>query len=210
MTISFDSMVVAMHACEQTAGQTVYAHGLSVQHHFLLLCDYLDGLPLTGWKLPDWIDKYRDDLRPIVHAAMEDVILYTLYHDCGKPFCKVVDKDTGRTHFPDHANVSSQIWSGVSKNEKVGRWISQDMALHTLTADEIGVKLRDEWNLEDSVVLLLVGLSEIHSNAKMFGGTESTSFKIKWKTLEKRGKQVLKHWFPHSHSSTSTMPVLNN
>jgi hypothetical protein len=32
----------------------------------------------------------------------------------------------------------------------------------------------------------------ITSNASMFGGIESTSFKIKYKQLDKRGNQVLK------------------
>lgn len=42
------------------------------------------------------------------------------------------------------------------------------------------------------LTLLLVGLAEIHSNAKMFGGLDSTSFKIKWKNINQRGKQIIK------------------
>ena len=41
--------------------------------------------------------------------------------------------------------------------------------------------------------LLITGLSEIHANANMFGGIESTSFKIKYKQINSRGKQILKH-----------------
>jgi hypothetical protein len=38
---------------------------------------------------------------------------------------------------------------------------------------------------------LLTGLCEIHSNARMFGGIESTGFKIKWKHLDKMGKRII-------------------
>ena len=40
--------------------------------------------------------------------------------------------------------------------------------------------------------LLLAGLAEIHSNAEMFGGLDSVSFKIKWKQINKRGKAICK------------------
>jgi hypothetical protein len=40
-------------------------------------------------------------------------------------------------------------------------------------------------------VLLLTGLCELHSNAQMFGGIDSTSFKIKFKQLERLGKKVI-------------------
>jgi hypothetical protein len=40
--------------------------------------------------------------------------------------------------------------------------------------------------------LLLTGLAEVHANAKMFGGLESTSFKIKFSQIEKRGNAIIK------------------
>lgn len=43
-----------------------------------------------------------------------------------------------------------------------------------------------------AVALLLTGLAEVHANASMFGGIESTSFKIKWKNLDKRGRAIAK------------------
>jgi hypothetical protein len=43
----------------------------------------------------------------------------------------------------------------------------------------------------EAISLLITGLCELHSNAQMFGGIESTSFKIKWKHLSKMGKRIL-------------------
>jgi hypothetical protein len=36
-----------------------------------------------------------------------------------------------------------------------------------------------------------MAMAEVHSNAQMFGGENSDSFKIKAKHLEKRGRQVM-------------------
>jgi hypothetical protein len=47
-------------------------------------------------------------------------------------------------------------------------------------------------SLQTVLTLLVTSLCELHSNASMFGGIESTSFKIKYKQLDKRGNQVLK------------------
>jgi len=43
---------------------------------------------------------------------------------------------------------------------------------------------------EYAATLLLTGLAEIHANADMFGGIESTSFKMKWKQINRRGKKI--------------------
>ena len=49
--------------------------------------------------------------------------------------------------------------------------------------------------MPEAISLLLVALSEIHANAEMFGGIESTSFKIKWKQIDKRGNAICKLLF---------------
>jgi len=61
-----------------------------------------------------------------------------------------------------------------------------DMDIHLLK--DVGVN--DFAQKEEAATLLLTGLAEIHSNAEMFGGIESTSFKIKWKQINKRGKKI--------------------
>lgn len=70
------------------------------------------------------------------------------------------------------------------------------MAIHLSSAEEIEMRLKSMWTTADAVTLLIAALSEVHSNAKMFGGIESTSFKMKWKTIEKRGKQICKFYMP--------------
>jgi hypothetical protein len=65
--------------------------------------------------------------------------------------------------------------------------ISRDMDFHLLRAD----KLQEFSEYEYATTLILSALSEVHSNATMFGGTDSVSFKIKWKHSNKRGRQVL-------------------
>jgi hypothetical protein len=42
------------------------------------------------------------------------------------------------------------------------------------------------------MTLLVAALAEIHSNAQLFGGIESVSFKSKWKNWDRRGKQIMK------------------
>lgn len=62
-----------------------------------------------------------------------------------------------------------------------------DMDAHLLKADG----LAEFASRPQAIPLLLTALAEIHANAAMFGGLDSTSFKIKWKHLNKRGRQVL-------------------
>lgn len=112
---------------------------------------------------------------------------YTLFHDCGKPNCQQVD-DTGRVHFPNHAAVSAQVWRENGGCEQVARLIEMDMKVHTMKADEIPEFIKHR----EAVSLLYTALAEVHANAELFGGIESTSFKIKYKQVDKRGAAILK------------------
>ena len=190
-------MAKDMLVCEQTVGQSVYQHGFSVKEHVFQIIDYLsNNSELDGWKIPKWLDCYKKQI--LCSTWNKEIItLYTLYHDCGKPYCRTVDLE-GKVHFSDHANVSKQVWLSVSpENEDsftVGRLIGEDMFLHTANATEVKEKLLNS-DKRDMITLLIVALAEIHSNAKLFGGIESTSFKSKWKKLDRRGKQICKHYF---------------
>lgn len=176
-----------MKSCEQTKGMSVYEHGTSVKNYLFDLINHLrDNKPLKyEWKLPEWV---YENSNFILSKLPDDktLELYTQYHDIGKPFCLEVD-DAGKRHFPNHAEVSYQIFSQLFKNKIAAELVRHDMDIHTLKADGV----EDFCMTPNSVTLLLTGLSEIHSNSTMFGGIESTSFKIKLKSITQRGKQIL-------------------
>lgn len=183
-------VVQAMRECEQTEGQSVLDHGLSVASYLDELLDYLEGEPLRReWRLPEWVDTYREELRD---AAYDRYTLrkYATFHDCGKPRCREVDNE-GRVHFPDHAEVSAQVWREISDDERIEALIRHDMDVHTMKAKDIPAFIERP----EAASLLLSALAEIHSNAAMFGGVDSTSFKIKWKQVKRRGKAACKALF---------------
>lgn len=107
--------------------------------------------------------------------------------NAGKPFCRTVDAEE-RQHFPNHAEVSSNIWLGIGGDAVVGELIVRDMDVHLLKDERVQTFVQ----LPHARALLLTALSEIHANASMFGGLESTSFKIKWKHVDKRGRAILR------------------
>jgi len=175
-----------MKDCEQSKGQSVLQHGFSVKNYLFDLLSYLRrGTPLKyDWVLPDWIYEKKD---LILSSLPSDYTLklYTIFHDVGKPMCLTVGED-GKRHFPNHAEVSYQIFSQLFDNPIAADLIKHDMDIHLLKAD--GVK--NFMAIPNFLTLLIVGLSEVHSNSSMFGGNQSVSFKIKIKSLIQRGKQI--------------------
>lgn len=177
-----------MQNCEQTKGQTLFDHGVSVKNHLFDLINHLrfgDEL-LYVWRLPDWV---MDNKNCILCSLPSDetLMLYTTYHDAGKWACLEVDEN-GRRHFPNHAEVSYEYFKKVFDNDVAAELILHDMDIHLLKA--VGV---EEFSKNPhALTLLLTGLAEIHSNSRMFGGMESTSFKIKWKSINQRCKQIIK------------------
>lgn len=168
---------------------TILDHGISVADWFKDLHESLfQGKALErNWRLPDWISD------PLIKSQLLDFDLlqtYQVYHDCGKPFCREID-ERGRQHFPNHAAVSCQRFLECSDGSKtahqIARLIAMDMDIHLLKADG----LEEFASRPEAISLLITGLCEIHSNAQMFGGIESTSFKIKWKQIDKIGKRIL-------------------
>ena len=175
--------------CEQTQGQNVLQHGISVRNYLFDLLNHIKtGSALKyEWKLPKWIlseenqNLFVDKLPPD-----KTLDLYTTYHDCGKPFCVKIDSD-GKKHFPEHASYSYKVFKKLFNDEIASTLVLHDMDIHLLKAE--GEKKFSE-NL-NALTLLLSGLSEVHSNSNMFGGLDSLSFKIKWKNLVKRGEHVI-------------------
>lgn len=167
-------------------GLSVLAHGESVHDYYLDLRNHiLAGSPLKyEWKLPEWMRSSR-----LWGMRLPDEIIeeYQVFHDCGKPYCREVDQD-GRAHYPDHARISEKTWISAGGNELAARLMGLDMEIHLLKAEELESFCRRE----EAATLLITGFCEIHANAAMFGGLDSTSFKMKWKHIDRRGKQIEK------------------
>lgn len=170
---------------EQTKGLNILEHGISVNNYFHDLRNHiLNNETLKyDWKLPDWI--FNKDLWSKLEN-INDINLYQIFHDCGKPFCLEIDAD-GRKHFPNHAAISSKIWVELTNNKIQSDLIAHDMDIHLLKSDG----LENFLTLPYHTTLLITGLCEIHSNAAMFGGIDSDSFKIKWKKINKIGKKII-------------------
>jgi hypothetical protein len=174
-----------METCKQTKNQNVYEHGLSVwKYTEKILNKEWDGL-----NLPDWF-KCNFSIITDNICDIETIKTYNVYHDCGKPFCIEID-DEGKQHFPNHANVSYDVWKTVSDDETVAELISLDMVLHVETAEQI---VSRNIKLKILLTLLITAFAELHSNAEMFGGIDSLSFKIKHKKICQRGKMIMRRY----------------
>jgi hypothetical protein len=185
---NLDVLLVQMRACEQTQGMSVLDHGVLVHDRYFELLRHLrDGSPLEGeWRLPEWLLEHRQLV--LDRLFSDDIVAaYAIHHDCGKPSVLTIDAD-GRRHFPGHAAASERVWREIGGDPEVATLIGMDMDAHVIKdADVAEFAARPQ-----ACTLLLVALSEIHANAGMFGGIESTSFKMKWKQLDRRGKAVMK------------------
>lgn len=179
-----------MKACEQTKGMSVLDHGYLVCKYYddLYFHLYEDTKLCYEWILPDWV---YENKQLILEKLFHEYILqeYMIMHDCGKPYCRTVDEE-GKVHFPNHAEVSYvKYLEHYPKYKLVAELIRSDMDIHCLKSEEV-----EEFAKRPTAIsLLIVGLCEIHANASMFGGIDSTSFKIKWKQINKRGKQIIKN-----------------
>lgn len=178
-----------MQNCLQSKSQTVYQHGESVQAYTLQLIEILKSGNNPGWKLPDWLMTYRFKILERLYS--EDIIKeYTLFHDCSKPYCKILDNE-GRQHFPNHAERSYKIWLECGGHSEAAELMKQDMDIHLLKSDQI----ESFAERPQACTLLLAGLAEIKANSELFGGEESVSYKIKYKHIDKKGKAICKSLF---------------
>jgi hypothetical protein len=180
-----------MTNCEQTQGLSVLGHGKLVHEYFKDLYKYLKDSEHEHdlefeWRLPKWIEDNKEFLLDNL-LDYNTLKMYQIYHDCGKPYCLTIDSE-GKRHFPDHANASADTWEKFSDNKQISYLIRHDMDIHLLKADGVP----EFSSRKEAISLLLTGLSELHANASMFGGISSTSFKIKAKVIDKRGKAIIK------------------
>ena len=97
-----EKLINDMEHCEQMKGLSVLSHGIMVCQYFDDLYNHLNnGEPLEyEWKLPEWL---VDNKEMIIDSLMDLDILrcYLVYHDCGKPYCRIVDEE-GKQHFHRH------------------------------------------------------------------------------------------------------------
>lgn len=174
-----------MSQCEQTPGQTILQHGQSVHKYYCDLYQHITGgTPLRfEWRLPLWIN------HPVIRAQAwtpDELRDYHVFHDCGKPFCRTIDSD-GKQHFPNHAEISAQLWRQSGGDAFTALLIEQDMDIHLLRPDGYQEFARRP----QAITQILTGLAEVHSNSRMFGGIGSTSFKIKAKRLFRAGQTII-------------------
>lgn len=189
--ITYESVIHAMMDTPQTDTQSVLEHGMSVYKYWQDLYGHLanDNELKYEWKLPEWLIENKTFILENLHDA-NTIKEYQLMHDCGKPFCLEIDSD-GKRHFPDHARVSHETFLKISDNKIVADLILKDMDLHLIKADDVPTFIENN-SIQTVLTLLVTALCELHSNASMFGGIDSTNFKIKYKQLDKRGKQITK------------------
>lgn len=180
-----------MRATKQAKNQSILQHGLSVWNYTnrLLMDD------TEGFRLPQWYIDYKDEIYSNFHDH-KTIKHYNIWHDIGKPFCIIYDEN-GKHHFPDHAKKSKEIWDSIFPEKTIiSTLIEHDMDFHTLKCDQI---IDQGLSTQDLCTLMLTALAELHSNAAMFGGIDSDSFKIKFKKLEKLGNQICKKLFDHAY-----------
>jgi len=196
-----------MESTPQSDNQTVAEHGRAVWEKSLKI---LSG-QFEGMRIPDW---FQENHVHIVNNVVStwDFRMYNEYHDCGKPYCIEYD-DEGRRHFPNHAEVSARTYlKHYPVDDKVAELIRNDMLLHTVTSDKLKEMLSetDDYSQQFYYTLMVTALAELHANADMFGGIESTSFKSKWKKWNRRAKQIFNHFHSEQYKRHSYIVVRND
>ena len=186
---------------------TIYQHGLDVWTKFEELIDYLSSDTFDEYKhpIPQWIISHKDILLPICIKHLDEIKNYLIYHDCGKPFCLSTDEQ-GRRHFNNHAEISKQTFLKYCSNQFIADLIGKDMLCHITKPKDYQSIINDE-HIE---ILLCSGLASIHSNAEMFGGFNSDSFKIKFKNLDKLGSRILNEKYKNTGIKMQQNITINN
>ena len=165
-----------MRDCKQTEVMSILEHGVDVNKKYQEIVKILKGGMENIYCLPEQLFELFQ-----MFPLLEDRIInhYQIYHDCGKPLCKIVDEE-GRQHFPDHSKVSYEQFKLIFPDKDVEAFmVLHDMDFHTLCADDLkGLAIS-----HCGFSLYLTAWAELISNALMFGGFDSTSYKIKRKKL---------------------------
>ena len=178
------AIMAAMWSCEQSPGVSVLDHGVSVRTRYPDLGGRaLKGQPLlTGWPMPTWALEAETCASLPGEAVMKE---NQVHHNCGKP--EVLKTDTGRRmYFPGHVAVSVHTCLAARGSPEAAAIMAIDANLL-----KAGV-VREFVDRPQADAPFLTALAEVHSKAAIFRGTDSESFKIKAKNLDKRGSQVIR------------------
>jgi len=177
LAASYEELISRMKCCYQFKDMDMVEHGQSVHKTYLALRNQLEGGEKIA-DLPEWMYSYN--------WPNADLEKYHVLHDCGKPLVKVVD-DNGKQHFPSHAKASYQQYVYLFPDDlETAFLIRADMIFHTWKFKYLKDSGLGTGRL--GKLLYLTAWAEIIANCEMFGGQESTSFKIKKKRLIKLGK----------------------
>lgn len=181
-----------MHSTYQFEGIDMLEHGLMVHNSYKQLLSAMKNEELDfleKWLGNAFINKDFSAMLLENQYSIENMENYHIYHDCGKPYCRVIED--GKQHFPNHAIKSAEIYNQYFDNQAIADLILNDMAFHTLKSEQLIMWLHENKDRKYFLCsLYLTAWSEIIANSTMFGGADSTSFKIKKKTLINAGKKL--------------------
>lgn len=174
---TYENFLVKMKNCFQFENVDMYEHGLMVSREYTSLLKSLKEGLISEVFPPVLIDLLSSN------STLDDELMlqYHSLHDCGKPLCREVDDDH-RVRYPDHARISyEQIKKIFPEELDLQFLVLHDMDFHTLKPDELVELASSKYGFS----LYLTAWSELMANARMFGGFDSVSFKIKRKKLIK-------------------------
>lgn len=184
-----------MKSCFQFQKQNILEHGKSVHHYYkellLTLINHDD-----KYKLPENLYQKKEFL--VAQYPLHIMKHYHILHDCGKPQCETIDEH-GKKHFYGHENISYETYISLydgklnPHQQIIANLIKNDMYFHKESMEDIR-NFISEKNKSFLYSLLLTSFAELYANATMFGpeGVNSTSFKIKYKKLDKVSKIIFK------------------
>ena len=166
----------------QAPGLNMLQHGQLVADQYKCLIEQLESGGCDS-KIASLYTKLKNKLPP-----PEVLKQYHVYHDCGKHLCLETDEQ-GRRHFPNHAEMSAKQYEIIFPDDKfTAVLIRKDMDFHTMRGDELAQLCKSPF----APILYFTAWAEINANSEMFGGKDSTSYKIKAKRLLKAIK-LLNH-----------------
>lgn len=177
-----EELLIGMRNCYQFEGMNMLQHGEAVREAFQALINQLEGGESIIELPPQIVELYEKTKHKLLDS--ETIRKYQIYHDCGKYICRTVDEN-GKQHFPNHAWHSANQYAMVFNDLLPAMLILHDMHFHTMKGDEL-IHL---WTQPIAPTLYFTAWAEIIANSKMFGGFDSTSFKIKKKALISAAKK---------------------